>query len=228
MKRFMKFSPGKLLSTGLAMLAALAATTPQTQASSCTPPPSGMVGWWKGDGTAMDVVGGNNGVLVNVGYTNGVDGQAFACDPESYPYGTYTGVQIADQPAYALTNALTIEGWIRPRGDGYTVFWRGDNRPGFDPYFISMNAGHNLVFVIADESNNTDSIGVTVAYGAWLHLAATFDGIAGKLSLYTNGILAAQKSTTIKTMGNLIPSVSRWLMEHGCTWPQPSTALRAN
>ena len=102
------------------------------------PPPSGIVGWWKGDGSTLDSVAANNGVNQNITYTNGMVGQAFACNPNNYSYGTYTGIQIADQPAYALTNSLTIEGWIRPRGDGYIIFWRGDNRPGLDPYYLSM------------------------------------------------------------------------------------------
>ena len=186
------------------MLAALAAATPPIQASSCTPPPAGMVGWWKGDGTAVDVVSSNNGVLVNINYTNGVDGQAFACDPESYPYGTYCGVQIADEPAYALTNALTIEGWIRPRGDGYNIFWRGDNRPGLDPYLLSMQGGNLLALFITDANGNYDSVGAAIAYGNWVHVAATYDGSIGLLSLYTNGVLAAQKATTIRPFGNLI------------------------
>ena len=200
----MKFSYGKVLSTGIVMLAALVAAKAQSQGTSCTPPPAGIVGWWKGDGTAVDVVSGNTGVLVNVTYTNGVVGQAFACDPELYPYGTYCGVQFPDQPAYALTNALTIEGWIRPRGDGYNIFWRGDNRPGLDPYLLSMQHSHLLALFITDANGNYDSVGVSIAYGAWIHVAATYDGGIGTLSIYTNGVLAAQQSTLIRPFGNLI------------------------
>ena len=120
--------------------------------TACTPRPSGIVGWWKGDGTAVDVVSGNNGTPVNVSFTNGVVGQAFAFDPENHPFGTYTGVQIADRTAYALTNSLTIEGWIRPRGDGYMIFFRGDHRPGTDPYALSMEPGNQIVFSIGDEN----------------------------------------------------------------------------
>src|ERR1035438_1059956 len=32
--------------------------------NNCTPPPSGLVGWWTGDGTTMDVLNTNNGTLV--------------------------------------------------------------------------------------------------------------------------------------------------------------------
>jgi hypothetical protein len=71
---------------------------------SCVTPPSGLVGWWKGDGNTLDSSGlGNNGVAVNITYTNGIVGQAFACDPENYPYGTYNAVDIPDSPAYVLT-----------------------------------------------------------------------------------------------------------------------------
>ena len=76
------------------------------QDPSCVTPPSGLVGWWKGDGNTLDSVLGNNGVAQNITYTNGVVGQAFACDPNNFPYGTYTGIQIPDQPAYVLTLSL--------------------------------------------------------------------------------------------------------------------------
>jgi subtilisin-like proprotein convertase family protein len=168
-----------------------------------TPPLSGMVGWWPGDGNANDIVAGNNGVTQNIGYTNGVVGQAFACDPENYPYGTYTGVQIPDSPAYVLTNALTIEGWIRPRGDGYIIFWRGDNRPGLDPYVLSMQGNHDLLFYIEDELGNYDSVGTNLDYNVWYHVAATWDGDTGIMKLYVNGQLADQKVTLLRPFGVL-------------------------
>src|ERR1019366_356382 len=95
-------------------------------------------------------------------------------------------------------------GWIRPRGDGYSIFWRGDNRPGLDPYQIGMLGNHSLAFYITDANGNNDSLGITLVYGAWVHVAATYDGSIGTLSLYTNGVLVAQKTTTIRPFGNLI------------------------
>ena len=41
-------------------------------AADSTPPPAGLVGWWKGDGSAVDIVAGNNGTLANVAFTNGI------------------------------------------------------------------------------------------------------------------------------------------------------------
>ena len=176
--------------------------------STCTPAPAGLVGWWKGDGNTLDSVGGNDGVNQNVAYSNGVAGQAFAFDPENLAYGTYSGIQLADQPAYVLTNSLTIEGWVRPRGDGYIIFCRGDHRPGLDPYFLSMNGNSNLDFFIVDAGGNTAKIETTLPYFIWTHVAATLDGSTGTLSVYTNGVLAVQTNTVIRPFGDLLPDQS--------------------
>jgi alpha-tubulin suppressor-like RCC1 family protein len=173
------------------------------RAAGCTAPPAGLVGWWKGDGNAVDVVAGNNGVNQNVTYPNGVVGQAFAFDPENNP-GAYIGIQIADQPAYALTNSLTIEGWIRPRGNGYNIFWRGDNRYGLDPYSLGMSANSNINFLITDSGGNSATIGTTIPYFVWTHVAATLDGSSGTMSIYTNGVLAGQTTTSVRPFGPLI------------------------
>ena len=176
------------------------------EAQNCVTPPPGLIGWWKGDGTAVDTVAGNNGTMVNAGFTtDGVVSQAFAFDPENMP-GTYTGVQIADQPAYALTNSLTIECWVRPRGDGYVIFWRGDNRPGLDPYGLSMEASHELAFGIQDAFGGDVSVTTTLNYDVWTHVAATLDDNTGTLSIYTNGVLADQRVTDVRPLGALDPN----------------------
>jgi alpha-tubulin suppressor-like RCC1 family protein len=175
----------------------------------CAPLPSGLIGWWKGDGNGMDSAGTNNAyALLNVSFTNGIVGQAFACDPESYPDGTYNGIQIADQPAYALTNSLSIETWIRPRGDGYNIFWRGDNRPGLDPYELGMQGNNTVAFLITDANGNSASVSAPLVYNQWWYVAGTLDGASGKMSLYTNGILAGQITTTVRPFGALVPQDS--------------------
>ncbi|HTQ49198.1 MAG TPA: FG-GAP-like repeat-containing protein, partial [Candidatus Acidoferrales bacterium] len=168
----------------------------------CTPSPAGIVGWWKGDGNTIDSVSSNNGVAVNVTYTTGVVGQAFACN--SVDYGPYVGVQVPDRPAYALTNSLTIEGWVRPRGDGSIIFWRGDNRPGMDPYILSMQHNNTVQFVITDANGNSANVETTLAYNQWIHLAATLDGASGTMRIYTNAMLAAQTVTSVRPFGTLV------------------------
>jgi hypothetical protein len=168
-------------------------------------PTDGLIGLWSGEGNAVDSVGGNHGVLQNVSFTDGVVGQAFLFAPDSFPYGTYTGVQIPDRPAYALTHSLSIAGWIRPRGNGYMIFFRGDHRPGLDPYQLSLDGQMNLVFGVCAEDNSAASVHAPVGMGAWIHVAGVLDDNTGTLSLYTNGVLAAETNTAVRPFGPLQP-----------------------
>jgi hypothetical protein len=186
-----------ILTLAMALAMPVFAQTPP-----CAPPPPGIVGWWKGDGNTIDSVSSNNGVAVNVTFTTGVVGQAFACN--SVDYGPYVGVQVPDRPAYALTNSLTIEGWVRPRGDGSIIFWRGDNRPGIDPYVLSMKHNNTVLFAITDANGNSANVETTLAYNQWIHLAATLDGASGTMRIYTNAMLAAQTVTSVRPFGTLI------------------------
>ena len=174
----------------------------------CVSPPSGLIGWWQAESNANDAVSANNGIVQNITYTAGVVGSAFACDPDNYPYGTYAGIQVPDSPAYVLTNSLSIEGWIRLRGNGYSIFWRGDHRPGMDPYLLGLSGDNNLKFQICDQDGNTAVVGTTLAYNQWMHVAATLDGGTGTMSVYINGVLADQTVTAIRPFGDLIPGQS--------------------
>ena len=167
-----------------------------------------IAGWWRGENNVNDAIYGNNGTVQNAGFTNGIVGRAFSNDPENYSYGTYNGFDVPDQPAYQLTNSLSIEGWVRPRGDGYVIFWRGDNRPGYDPYSLSMQGNNTLSFYIEDAANNYTHVDTTLTYGDWHHVAATLDGNSGNLSLYIDGALASQINTPLRPFGALNPGLS--------------------
>ena len=157
-------------------------------------PTLSLVGWWKGESNAWDSAGTNNGALVNATYTNGIVGTAFSFDPESYPNGTYCGLEIPDSPAYALTNAFTIEGWVRPRQNGYVIFWRGDIS-SLDPYSLSMQGNTTLNFTVTGSSGANATLSATLPYNNWYHVGATYNH--GVMMLYTNGVLAAQTITAV-------------------------------
>src|ERR1019366_6938442 len=112
MKKIMKFSPGKLLSTGFVILAALAVAVVSVRGSSCTPPPPGLVSWWPAEGSALDSAGGNNGTLMNgTGFTNGEVGMAFNLNGVNNfvlvnPASTNLDVGQGD--------GFTFEGWVYP------------------------------------------------------------------------------------------------------------------
>ena len=111
-------------------------------AASCSPPASGIVGWWPAEGNANDLIGTNNGTLLGGATANasGMVGTAFSFD------GTNSYVQFADSSVFHPSN-LTVEAWIRfssldsagsggsPAGEQYIIFKQNSvngNFEGFD------------------------------------------------------------------------------------------------
>jgi hypothetical protein len=77
------------------------------RAQSCAPAPAGLVGLWRGENSAGDLVTGSEGRLVNnVGFAAGFVGQAFKVD------GYRSGIVLNDREAFHLQD-FTIEAWIR-------------------------------------------------------------------------------------------------------------------
>lgn len=170
-------------------------------------PTDGLIGFWPGNGNAEDSAGGNNGVNQNVTYTDGVAGHAFSFSPNEI--GAHVCINVADEPAYVFTHSLSIDAWIRPRGDGNVVLTRGDRRPGMDPYTISMDGHHKVIFQITDDDGQNAVVEADrIPYGEWTHVAATLDGDSGMIRLYTNGMMAAEKETSVRPIGELIPNLT--------------------
>jgi Concanavalin A-like lectin/glucanases superfamily len=171
------------------------------------PAPFGLVSWWRGEGTASDLAGEADGVLYRgVKFAPGKVGQCFAFD------GISSGINVPDVPALALTNSLTVEGWLfvpsAPSAPGMVLF-RGDTRSGLDPYYVSVEPQEDtsgmLIFVVWGPDNTNASIKVPMPLGAWTHVAATLDDCAGLMRLYTNAVVAAELTTTIRPLGALDP-----------------------
>ena len=114
----------------------------------CVPPPSGLVGWWPGEGNANDVIGGNNGILEGgATFTPGIVGQGFRLD------GTNSYVQIPDAEALKPTN-VTVEAWVwldpslpSGRDNECIVFKKNTWSAWFE--------GYNLIKAPIDNGNGT-------------------------------------------------------------------------
>jgi subtilisin-like proprotein convertase family protein len=164
------------------------------------------VGWWKGDGNAHDYIYGNDGVMSNGFYTNGIVNQAFSFDYRPFlPTPTYVGVQIPDSTNYWITNSITIEGWIRPRTNNYSyvIFGRGDSGP-YDPFVLTMDNSLFMSFLISDGTGAAPAQVFTAlpSYDQWYHVAAVLDGTNGNMSIYVNGAIASQTNTTVRPFGD--------------------------
>src|SRR5947207_2838835 len=89
MKTYLTLLVARLSSAAATLLlaanasATLSTVLPRTTAPTCTPAPSGMVGWWRLEGTANDAADGNNGTIAGTGaisYGPGLVGQALVLD----------------------------------------------------------------------------------------------------------------------------------------------------
>jgi hypothetical protein len=164
-----------------------------TPSSNCIPPPSGLVGWWPGEGNANDIVGANNGTLSGgASFASGKVGQAFSFD------GINGTVTVPDSSSLRLTTQLTIEAWINPHstneGDQAIVSKVGiaNGNNGYQLYLSQQNT-------LSGQFNSPGQNwpGNVIAYNyssaivpnTWHHVAWTYDQSAMKL--YLNGLPVA-------------------------------------
>ena len=80
-------------------------------AQTCVAPPSGLVSWWPGDGSASDIQDGNDGTLKNgATFAPGKVGQAFSFDGVDDFVG-----DIGTKSSFSFiqnTGVFTIDAWI--------------------------------------------------------------------------------------------------------------------
>ena len=158
----------------------------------CTAPPAGLVSWWPGDGNALDIVGGNNGVLSNgVTFAAGEVGQAFAFN------GNNQSVVIPDSSSLELTNTLTIEAWVNlgtltddPNGPGRAIVSKVGGAAG--DYGYQFVFEHQTLIGQFNSPNQawpqwavTSPTISSLATGVWMHVAWTYD--QNTMLLYLNG-----------------------------------------
>lgn len=77
----------------------------------CTPPPSGMVSWWDGDDNPFDRQSTNHGTFENApapAYEDGKVSRAFSFD------GFSSYVDLNNYAGLKLSNAITIDAWVKP------------------------------------------------------------------------------------------------------------------
>jgi hypothetical protein len=192
----------------------LVKSQPLAPASSCTFPPSGLVGWWPGDGNAHDIVGPNDGTLVNgATFAPGKVGQAFSLN------GVNQYVNVGSSTTFDVLN-FTIDAWVNidpatnigerrviSRDDVLVVpdssrqlFALKSSSP------VASGANDHAVFAIL-KSGALATVSAPAALTAgWHHLAGVRS--VSTLALYVDGVLVATTTTSITgTISPLAPLV---------------------
>jgi len=164
----------------------------------CVAPPLGLVSWWDADSvsgnTAFDIQDGNDGTLVNGATTApGFVGNAFSFD------GVDDFISVPDS-TNQQTPSITIEGWFNVttapgpcfNPSGLCVLASKYQPPGiFVGWILAIDTLIRPLFGVARPPNLGGEAGQTVAIplNTWTHIAGTYDGATGAVSLYINGIL---------------------------------------
>jgi len=162
------------------------------------------VSWWPADGTAEDVLGGNDGVLVGgTGFTSGVSGQAFLLD------GIDDSVSVPHDPSLNLgTGDLSIVLWVRTtQASGVaSLADKRSTETGFHAYLADGRPGLQLM-TAGDFGNFTAP--QSLADDAFHHVAITIDRdspTGGRIYVDGNPVLTFDPTPqmgTLDTTGEL-------------------------
>ena len=160
-------------------------------------PPAGMVGWWPGDGNAIDVVGGNAGILSgDATFTGGMVGQAFSFD------GTGDSVVDGHDPSLNL-NHFTLDTWVKP-GRLPNIFQAIISK-NITPRPPGLWVFGDKVQVWFDPGGFQAESTTGLTLNQWHHLAATYDG--AEVNIYINGSLDVSDPTAVTPATNTKPLV---------------------
>ena len=158
----------------------------------CMSTPSGLVGFWQGDDSALDSITNQHGYLVAGSYVVGKKNTSFQFD------GTTSYVLIPDSAAQRQTN-ITVEAWVYPTALNST--WktivlkaRGTTEHSFALYACSDNANAPRAEIFTSSGYKIAASSSALTVNAWSHVAATYDGTV--LKLYVNGVSVASTNVS--------------------------------
>ena len=154
---------------------------------------TGLEGYWKfADQDGRDYT--SNG---NDGTVNGDPGWSQPGFPQ--PRGTAIDldasgdyVEIPDSPSLSPTQAMTLEAWIRPRGNSNLIVkHQGDAGGGGRSFAFQANANGSLRGVISHDGSAGNAIDAYSGTGffsmnVWSHVALTYD--SSTMRFYVNGV----------------------------------------
>lgn len=155
----------------------------------CLPPnnPS-LVGEWdfeEGNGTTTyDTSGkGNTGIIQGAAWTAGKTGSALQFN------GLFSYVDVGNGASLNITNAITVEGWIKPESLANYPSIVNNSEYNFQ---IGATSGDGRVVLEKQGVTYLVIARTPLLTDQWYHVAATYDGTIAKI--YINGKLNAQNT----------------------------------
>lgn len=175
-----------------------------------TTTPTPFTSSYYGGSVYRDLVGSNNGTLVNYPTYSGSNSGSLSfnhTDLEYVSFSSSSSLQFLNRLPY------TLEAWVYPtRNSGaanYTgIFDResnaGSGRDGYNLYFLGSAGTDTYFFTERFTSGSYNPVSVTlnqsVSVNNWHHIVGTYNGTT--LSLYRNGSLVGTPATTTGDITN--------------------------
>lgn len=157
--------------------------------SVCTPPPQGLLYWWPGDNSGVDVKGGKNLRAVNgARYASGFVGEALYLDGQNDYFIS---------PNISSHYNFTLEAWVKLSAKN-TTNWR------YSQGLVSQYVGGNGRYFIWEAGTNATSLSLyDGGWGGaamnlrdgWHHVAVVHDRSSGRKHHYYDGRLVASNRT---------------------------------
>lgn len=167
-----------------AEVAAIAAAGEAGMCPECASPAAGLVSWWPGEGNNNDIVGSNEGTLMNgASFRQGKVGQAF----NFAVAGQH--VEIPDSPSLRPMNGITLDGWFKFNNSNpqAAMISKPFLTTGYNSYVMWMQGGNF----------NASFGGAYIAYtfdpvpGRWYYMAYTYDDATTMHRLFIDGVNVA-------------------------------------
>jgi hypothetical protein len=171
-------------------------------ASTCVPPPAGVIAWWSGNTDAQDISSNHEHAVLQPGAQAGMPGFVAG----AFYFDGVAGV--ANTPVL-LPQQGTIELWVKPSSLStlHGIFGTFATANGNDRLWMSVTgpnggpgvAPHRFVVNLGSCCANDIDIPTPLLVDTWTHIALTFDYQANQHTLYVNG-QAVATSTAARTM----------------------------
>jgi hypothetical protein len=156
---------------------------------SCFEAPEGLTGWWPGDRSADDIVGGRDAVLHgDASFGTGIVDKAFVFD------GDGDFVDVPDDSALDVgTGDFTVDLWVKFNNTGgeqvlIEKWVQGSELTGWTLTKLEDNA-IRLALASSVGEIDIDSASLAIPQDMWLHFAARRSG--SEFSIFMNGFVIA-------------------------------------
>jgi hypothetical protein len=197
-----------------------ATTSPPATLTVTLPSPGGLIGWWPGDGSALNWVGTNHGQLINgAAFGSGQVAQAFELD------GTDDYVDIGDLTPLTNATEFTVVAWINKLGHtnglaGFVGRWDSYPLTRTNSFLLYNGDGANtdrgaLALCFSDHSGGVLAGQTVLPDLEWVHLVATWRSADGYTAIYKNGQLDKAGTLGVGKVLKYLPGYSAKIGEWG-------------